>query len=55
MTLVLNPENLGPVEVSVTVTKGSVDLTLRGAHEHGPGRAARRRCPTCAATSSPPA
>jgi flagellar hook-length control protein FliK len=35
MTLVLNPENLGPVEVSVTLTKGSVDLTLRGAHEQG--------------------
>jgi flagellar hook-length control protein FliK len=35
MTLVLDPENLGPVEVSVTLTKGTVDLTLRGAHEHG--------------------
>jgi flagellar hook-length control protein FliK len=35
MTLVLNPENLGPVEVSVTLSKGSVDLTLRGAHELG--------------------
>jgi flagellar hook-length control protein FliK len=35
MTLVLNPENLGPVEVSVTLSKGSVDLTLRGAHEQG--------------------
>jgi flagellar hook-length control protein FliK len=35
MTLVLTPESLGPVEVQVTVTKGSVDLTLRGAHEHG--------------------
>jgi flagellar hook-length control protein FliK len=35
MTLVLNPESLGPVEVSVTLTKGSVDLTLRGAHEFG--------------------
>ncbi|MGY1805457.1 flagellar hook-length control protein FliK [Blastococcus sp. SYSU D00922] len=35
MTLVLNPENLGPVEVSVTVSKGSVDLHLRGAHEQG--------------------
>jgi flagellar hook-length control protein FliK len=35
MTLVLTPETLGPVEVHVTVTKGSVDLTLRGAHEHG--------------------
>jgi len=35
MTLVLNPENLGPVEVSVTLSKGTVDLTLRGAHELG--------------------
>ncbi len=35
MTLVLTPETLGPVEVSVTVTKGAVDLVLRGAHEHG--------------------
>ncbi|CAA9275859.1 MAG: hypothetical protein AVDCRST_MAG57-3432 [uncultured Blastococcus sp.] len=35
MTLVLNPENLGPVEVSVTLTKGIVDLTLRGAHDMG--------------------
>ncbi len=35
MTLVLTPETLGPVEVQVTVSKGSLDLTLRGAHEHG--------------------
>jgi flagellar hook-length control protein FliK len=35
MTLVLTPETLGPVEVQVTVSKGAVDLTLRGAHEHG--------------------
>ncbi|MGY1751733.1 flagellar hook-length control protein FliK [Blastococcus sp. SYSU D01042] len=35
MTLVLTPETLGPVEVSVTVTKGTVDLFLRGAHEQG--------------------
>ena len=35
MTLVLTPENLGPVEVSVTLSKGTVDLTLRGAHEQG--------------------
>jgi flagellar hook-length control protein FliK len=35
MTLVLNPENLGPVEISVTVSKGIIDLTLRGAHELG--------------------
>jgi len=33
MTLVLTPETLGPVEVSVTVTQGTVDLVLRGAHE----------------------
>jgi flagellar hook-length control protein FliK len=35
MTVVLTPENLGPVEVSVTVSQGTVELTLRGAHEHG--------------------
>jgi flagellar hook-length control protein FliK len=35
MTLVLTPETLGPVQVSVTVTDGAVDLTLRGAHGHG--------------------
>jgi len=35
MTVVLTPESLGPVEVSVTVSQGTVDLTLRGAHEHG--------------------
>jgi flagellar hook-length control protein FliK len=35
MTLVLTPDALGPVEVSVTVTDGTVDLVLRGAHEHG--------------------
>jgi flagellar hook-length control protein FliK len=35
MTLVLTPETLGPVEVSVTLSKGSVELTLRGAHELG--------------------
>ena len=35
MTLVLTPESLGPVEVSVTVSSGSLDLTLRSAHEHG--------------------
>jgi flagellar hook-length control protein FliK len=35
MTLVLTPDNLGPVEVHVTLQKGTVDLTLRGAHEHG--------------------
>jgi flagellar hook-length control protein FliK len=35
MTVVLTPESLGPVEVSVTVSQGIVELTLRGAHEHG--------------------
>ncbi len=35
MTVVLTPETLGPVEVSVTVSQGTVELTLRGAHEHG--------------------
>jgi flagellar hook-length control protein FliK len=35
MTLVLHPESLGPVEVSVTLSKGAVDLTLRGAHDMG--------------------
>jgi flagellar hook-length control protein FliK len=32
---VLTPETLGPVEVSVTISAGTLDLTLRGAHEHG--------------------
>ena len=45
MTLVLTPDDLGPVTVQVTVSKGTLDLTLRGAHEHGrrgtPRRAAR--------------
>jgi flagellar hook-length control protein FliK len=35
MTLVLTPDTLGPVEVQVTLQKGTVDLTLRGAHEQG--------------------
>ncbi|MCW2531671.1 MAG: Flagellar hook-length control protein, partial [Blastococcus sp.] len=35
MTLVLTPDTLGPVEVQVTLQKGAVDLTLRGAHEQG--------------------
>jgi flagellar hook-length control protein FliK len=35
MTLVLTPDTLGPVEVQVTLQQGTVDLTLRGAHEHG--------------------
>jgi flagellar hook-length control protein FliK len=35
MTLVLSPERLGPVEIQVTVSKGSLDLSLRGAHVQG--------------------
>jgi flagellar hook-length control protein FliK len=35
MTVVLTPENLGTVEVQVTLSQGSVDLTLRGATEAG--------------------
>jgi flagellar hook-length control protein FliK len=35
MTLVLTPESLGPVEVQVTISQNTVDLTLRGAHEQG--------------------
>jgi flagellar hook-length control protein FliK len=35
MTLVLAPDAVGPVEVQVTLHKGTVELTLRGAHEHG--------------------
>jgi flagellar hook-length control protein FliK len=35
MTVVLRPDNLGPVQVQVTPDKGVVDLTLRGAHDQG--------------------
>jgi flagellar hook-length control protein FliK len=35
MTVVLAPESLGRVEVSVTLSQGTVELTLRGAQEHG--------------------
>jgi flagellar hook-length control protein FliK len=35
MTVVLSPENLGPVQIQVTVSQGSLDLTLRGAHDEG--------------------
>jgi flagellar hook-length control protein FliK len=35
MTVVLTPDTLGEVEVSVTVSQGTVELTLRGASEHG--------------------
>jgi len=35
VTVVLHPDDLGPVQVQVTVRGGSVDLHLAGAHEHG--------------------
>jgi flagellar hook-length control protein FliK len=35
VTLVLHPDSLGPVHVQVTLTQGTVDLTMRGAHEQG--------------------
>ena len=35
MTVVITPESLGTVTVSVTVTGGKLDLTLHGAHEAG--------------------
>jgi flagellar hook-length control protein FliK len=35
MTLVLTPETLGPVEVQVTLSQGSVDLALKSATEAG--------------------
>jgi flagellar hook-length control protein FliK len=35
MTVVITPESLGPVTVQVTVTDGTLDLTLHGAHEAG--------------------
>jgi flagellar hook-length control protein FliK len=35
MTVVLTPETLGPVEVQVTLSQGSVDLALRSATEAG--------------------
>ena len=35
MTLVLTPDTLGEVQVQVTLTKGSIELALRGAHEYG--------------------
>ena len=35
MTLVLTPDTLGEVQVQVTLRKGSIELALRGAHEHG--------------------
>jgi flagellar hook-length control protein FliK len=35
MTVVITPESLGPVTVHVTITHGTLDLTLHGAHEAG--------------------
>jgi flagellar hook-length control protein FliK len=35
MTLVVTPDDLGPVSIQATVTGGNLDLTLHGAHEHG--------------------
>ena len=35
MTLIVSPDELGPVSIQATITGGSLDLTLHGAHEHG--------------------
>ncbi|MCZ2817820.1 flagellar hook-length control protein FliK [Modestobacter sp. VKM Ac-2984] len=35
MTVVLTPDDLGPVSVQVTITRGVLDVTLHGAHEAG--------------------
>ncbi|WP_369131847.1 flagellar hook-length control protein FliK [Modestobacter sp. I12A-02662] len=35
MTLVITPDELGPVSIQATITDGTLDLTLLGAHEHG--------------------
>jgi flagellar hook-length control protein FliK len=35
VTVVLHPDSLGPVQVHVTLHQGTVDLTMRGAHEQG--------------------
>jgi hypothetical protein len=35
MTLVVTPDSLGPVAVQVTITDGTLDMTLHGASEHG--------------------
>ncbi|MQA34543.1 flagellar hook-length control protein FliK [Modestobacter roseus] len=35
MTLVITPEELGPVSIQVTVTDGSLDLTLQGGSDAG--------------------
>jgi flagellar hook-length control protein FliK len=35
MVLHVTPDELGPVSIEVTVGAGSLELTLRGAHDHG--------------------
>jgi flagellar hook-length control protein FliK len=35
VTVVLHPDRLGPVQVQVTLSQGTIDLTMRGAHEQG--------------------
>ena len=42
MTLVLTPDTLGEVQVQVTLSKGSIELALRGRARARPGRTARR-------------
>jgi flagellar hook-length control protein FliK len=35
VTVVLHPDSLGPVHLQVTLSQGTVDLTMRGAHAQG--------------------
>jgi flagellar hook-length control protein FliK len=35
LTVVLHPDSLGPVQVQVTLSQGTIDLSMRGAHEQG--------------------
>ena len=53
MTVVITPDDLGPVTVAVTVTDGKLDLTLHGAPRPAGTRSARR-CPSSVASWSPP-